>query len=266
MNYVFVPPSTDEYNGVSVKGKPTGIEFSDADIRRGYSLAKKQLGLAYLIESVIITACLFAGWQFAERYASGGEPVQFWLAGWTGLQHSQAWWSAILGSCTIAAAELARVPLAQVAGRHSSRFVRMVIALALVGMVLVTAKSLAQVAEQQFSPRLHEIRETHGALRKAQADAAVVKSSRVATEGASTQIDETVKRLDAEIAALTSRLEQFGTPPKAYRVPRGWSAPDKRGRRLPIYTWVTPAWRVPPSSSRSTRHDSVAIRCSPKPR
>ena len=107
MNYVFVPPSTDEYNGVSVKGKPSGIEFSDADIRRGYSLAKKQLGLAYLIESVIITACLFAGWQFAERYASGGEPVQFWLAGWTGLQHSQAWWSAILGSCTIAAAELA---------------------------------------------------------------------------------------------------------------------------------------------------------------
>ena len=70
----------------------------------------------------------------------------------------------------------------------------------------------------------------------------MVKSSRVATEGASTQIDETVKRLDAEIAALTSRLEQFGTPPKAYRVPRGWSAPDKRGRRLPIYTWVTPAW------------------------
>ena len=46
MNYVFVPPSTDAYNGASVKGKPAGIEFSDADIRRGYSLAKKQLGLA----------------------------------------------------------------------------------------------------------------------------------------------------------------------------------------------------------------------------
>ena len=157
---------------------------------------RKLLAVAIAIELIIVSAVLFAAYQFAQRY-SGGDNLQ--------------WWMAIICGIVYAAVELARVPLAIVAATHRRWFVRWLSIVVLMFAVIVTTKSLSQVGEQMFSQRLVEVHKAETALKIAEAN------NKGAIEDHASK-HERIEALDAEIESFVKQLKEFGKPPQPKQV------------------------------------------------
>ena len=149
-------------------------------IEKGYRIKWGYVAIAYLVEFMVIGASLWGAWLFASVYSDGDNHAFYFM---------------LLAPLVYAAVELCRVPLGILARTQRSYFIR---ALAIVGIIFaagVTTKSVSQLGEMMFHPRLMEASKTKTALKDAQADRST--------------IDNRIAAADARVAQYTTELDQI---------------------------------------------------------
>ncbi|WP_375461549.1 ATPase [uncultured Enterovirga sp.] len=112
-----------------------------ADMERGYTISVKRLVLAFVIEGIIVATSLAGAWLFASMYG-GADPTAFWMM--------------MLAPIAYAVIEFSRVPLAVSIRTQSSVALRIIAAIGVIGAAAVTIKSISQLGEIMFRPRLTE--------------------------------------------------------------------------------------------------------------
>ena len=138
----------------------------ERDIERGYRIKWGYVAIAYLVEFMVIGASLAGAWLFAGYYSDGD---------------NRAFYFMLLAPLVYAAVELCRVPLGILARTQRSWFVK--------GLAMgVTTKSVSQLGEMMFHPRLMDAAKAKTALKDAQADR---------------------DSIDTRIAAANARVEQY---------------------------------------------------------
>ncbi|MCJ2006977.1 ATPase [Methylobacterium sp. E-041] len=149
-------------------------------VEKGYRIKWGYVAIAYLVEFMVIGASLWGAWLFAAVYSDGDNHAFYFM---------------LLAPLVYAAVELCRVPLGILARTQRSYFIR---ALAVVGIIFaagVTTKSVSQLGEMMFHPRLMEASKTKTALKDAQADRST--------------IDNRIASADARVAQYTTELDQI---------------------------------------------------------
>ena len=131
----------------------------ERDEQRGYRVEKKRVVIAYAAEIVIIAASLSGAWLFATTYGHDDPRTMAMM---------------MLAPIGYAVIEFCRVPLALSVRTHRSRFVR---TLAVVGVLCaggVTVKSMSQLGEIMFRPRLFDVVHAAEALQRVKAAQATI--------------------------------------------------------------------------------------------
>ena len=149
-------------------------------IEKGYRIKWGYVGIAYLVEFMVIGASLWGAWLFAGYYSDGD---------------TRSFYFMLLAPLVYAAVELCRVPLGILARTQRSYFVR---CLAIVGIVFaagVTTKSVSQLGEMMFHPRLMDAAKAKTAMKDAQSDRA--------------SIDTRIAAADARVGQYTTELDQI---------------------------------------------------------
>jgi hypothetical protein len=188
------------------------------DLNRGYSVNYKMLAAAYGVEAAIISVSLYASWVFANKYAgeaSGGE-IQLASLNLLGVfnSHSLDWRMAMAGGVAIAVAEMLRLPLAQ-ASRIQRSFVMRALAIAAVLMMaFVTTKTMAQVMQQTYAPRLSQVQQAARALKKAEANLETADIQRAPADKDLQRLEEDVRDSQKRIADLSTLIVNQGHAPK----------------------------------------------------
>ena len=149
------------------------------DRERGYSISTKRLVLAFAIEAIIVATSLAGAWLFASMYG-GQDPIAFWMM--------------MLAPIAYGVIEFSRVPLAVSIRTHGSTTLRVIAALGVLGAAAVTIKSISQLGEIMFRPRLTE---------------AVRAQERVGDARAAKEtLDRRIADADAVVAQRTTQLSE----------------------------------------------------------
>jgi len=149
-------------------------------VEKGYRIKWGYVAIAYLVEFMVIGASLAGAWLFAGVYSDGDDRSFYFM---------------LLAPIVYAAVELCRVPLGILARTQRSWFVR---GLAIIGIIFaagVTTKSISQLGEMMFHPRLMDANRTKTALKDAQADR--------------DSLDGRIGAADARVAQYTTELDQI---------------------------------------------------------
>ncbi|KQT08629.1 ATPase [Methylobacterium sp. Leaf399] len=174
------PPSRDVQRERRAWIRETDQWRHERHVEKGYRIKWGYVGIAYLVEAMVIGASLWGAWLFAGYY-SDGDPRAFYFM--------------LLAPLVYAAVELCRVPLGILARTQRSFVVRV---LAIIGIVFaagVTTKSVSQLGEMMFHPRLMDAAKAKTALKDAQADRST--------------IDGRIGAADARVAQYTTELDQI---------------------------------------------------------
>lgn len=132
---------------------------TERDQRRGYAVDLKRVVMAYGVELVIVAASLYGAWLFALTYGHDANYMAMMM----------------LAPLAYAAFEICRVPLALTFRSHSSRMIRFLAMFGVLCAAGVTVKSMSQLGEIMFRPRLFDVVHAQEHLHDAEAaDAAVV--------------------------------------------------------------------------------------------
>ena len=193
-----------------------------ADLDRGYSISVKRLVLAFAAEGVIVATSLAGAWLFATMYG-GTDPVAFWMM--------------MLAPFAYAAIEFSRVPLAVSIRTQRSLALRIVAAVGVAGAAVVTVKSVSQLGEIMFRPRLQE----------------AVKAQQVLTDAtnARTSLDRKIRDADAVVTQRTAQMEEADRRLKAANTELGALPPQR-------------CWRTTSTTPDGRR--VTGTRCSTDPR
>ena len=171
-------------------------------VDKGYRIKWGYVGIAYLVEFMVIGASLWGAWLFAGVYSDGD---------W------HAFYFMLLAPLVYAAVELCRVPLGILARTQRSYFVRGLAILGIIFAAGVTTKSVSQLGEMMFHPRLMDAARTKTARRSTTA------SRRPTPASGSTRRNSTRSRSARATAGSSSRASR----PSAAS---GCSAPTARAR------------------------------------
>jgi hypothetical protein len=226
------------------------------DLGRGYTVDRFQFWVSYVVEAAIIGAGFYASWVFAQRYVSDNQLL---------------WRMAIIGGGAVAFSELLRLVLAKAACTQKGFWRRF---LAIAGMLLmcfVTTKSMAQVFDQVFSPRLNQVREATDVLKRAKGDVATLEAKKAAAEADVKPLSESVDGLDKQITSLNDSLQAMGEAPKPYVEKQAYKATcsDRKGRTWSCNktrdVWKTPDYAGKPviaqiDDAREKREEAAAKR------
>jgi hypothetical protein len=129
------------------------------DLRRGYRINYKQVVLAFGIETVVVATSLLAAIFFAQEYAK--TPNQYHMM--------------LLAPIAYAMVEFSRVPLAISVRTQTSHVMRALALLAVLCAAGVTVKSMSQLGELMFRPRLTAVLEAKRQLVGAEEDRATLE-------------------------------------------------------------------------------------------
>lgn len=174
------PPSRDVQRERRAWIRETDQWRHDRHVEKGYRIKWGYVGIAYLVEAMVIGASLWGAWLFAGYYSDGDERSFYFM---------------LLAPLVYAAVELCRVPLGILARTQRSYIVRI---LAIIGIIFaagVTTKSVSQLGEMMFHPRLMDAAKAKTALKDAQADRGT--------------IDSRIAAADARVAQYTTELDQI---------------------------------------------------------
>ena len=127
------------------------VSRRDAEAR-GYTIDYKCLILAYLIEACVVSTSLLGAWLLAQRYGHDDSATVLMM---------------MLAPVAFACVELARVPLAFSMRIQTSAVWRVFFALMVLAAAGVTVKSLSQLGEMMFRPRLYDVMTAQTALNDA---------------------------------------------------------------------------------------------------
>lgn len=185
----------------------------ERDEARGYSISKKMLGLAFFIEVLVIATSLYGAYLFATKYGSGDDTALHMM---------------MLAPLGYAAIELARVPLAVAARIQRSWVIKILAAIGVIAAAGVTVKSMSQLGEIMFRPRLEEVQRTSRFLADGQARQALMVKL---IEDADAVVAQRAEELKGAEEALTEATSQLGGLPKENCFNRTTSTPDGRVTR-----------------------------------
>lgn len=168
---------------------------------QGYRIDYKYLGLAYGIEIAVVLTSLLSAWFFAEIYG-----------------HHDATTMAMMMLAPIAYAgiEIARVPLALALRTQPNWFWKIIFAVMVLCAVAVSVKSLSQLGEVMFRPRLIDVTKATAALKDAQ--------------NAQASYGARIKAADAVVAQRTAELGDAEKRLKAVNTELGALPPDRCAR------------------------------------
>lgn len=218
-----------------VRRRGERIFLAIRDRKRGYSVNRKALAAAYFIEAAIIGAGFFAGLEFANRYASGETTTKVAALDWLTIlpadAHNQAWWMAIIATIAVSVAELARVPLVQAFCTNRSLGKKLVMLVGALMMCVVTTKTMSQVMEQMFHPRLRFVQEASLDLMKAESRLEMVRHEESSANSALGPLNDDVRRIDEQILSKEESLRAMGPQPKAVCTNAVYGKRMKSGRR-----------------------------------
>ena len=125
----------------------------ERDEARGYSISYKRIALAFLAEFVVIGTSLYGAWMFSQMYGSGDDTAKHMM---------------MLAPISYALIEFCRVPLALSTRTQRSLVIKALAAIGVAAAMGVTVKSMSQLGEIMFRPRLFEVVKKHELLIDAQ--------------------------------------------------------------------------------------------------
>ena len=187
---------------------------------QGYRIDYKYLGMAYGIEIAVVATSLLSAWFFAKIYGHNDSTMMAMM---------------MLAPIAYAGIEIARVPLALALRTQPSWFWKVVFAVMVLCAVAVSVKSLSQLGEVMFRPRLIDVTRATAELKDAQ-------SAEATYAGKVHDADAVVAQRTQELADAEGRL-------KAGNTELGALPPDKCSR-----VWHT-------NSLGKTRRGSDRARC-----
>ena len=207
---------------------------------QGYRIDYKYLGMAYGIEIAVVATSLLSAWFFAELYGHGDGTTMAMM---------------MLAPIAYAGIEIARVPLALATRTQPNWFWKFVFALMVLCAVAVSVKSLSQLGEVMFRPRLIDV--THATTELKDAQSARKTPTPGQDRGARmpwsrsepselTQAESRLKAVNSELGALP-----------ADKCARVWHTNRRRPALFHART-VTPM-------RRQKRHDHQSRRCARRP-
>lgn len=179
---------------------------------------KRRLALAYGIEGGVVATSLVAAGLYAVQYGRDGLTI-------TGM---------MVAPMIYALIELARVPMAGVVRTSQSFLVKLLASVAILAAAAITAKSVSQMGEMQFRPRLEEVSVKRGLRDEAKAnlDAVTNRIAQLTTLVESRQQDLT--RLNQQLVKITDERTATATKTKPYAVRLAdgrvvWRSPPDHG-------------------------------------
>ena len=143
------------------------------DQKRGWTINKYPLFAAYFVETLIIGSTFAAGLAFANKYEEHIDPIQVASVGgsWNYIPffsgHTEAWQMAMIATIAFCGAELVRMPLVHAFRTYPGIIWRCVFLIGIIAACGITVKSVSQVGEQMFKPRLRMVQEANLELTKA---------------------------------------------------------------------------------------------------
>ncbi len=178
---------------------------------QGYRIDYKYLGMAYGIEAAVVATSLLSAWFFAKIYGHNDFDTMAMM---------------MLAPIAYAGIEIARVPLALALRTQPNFFWKLVFAIMVLCAVAVSVKSLSQLGEVMFRPRLIDVTRATAALKDAQ-------SAQAAFAGKVHDADAVVSQRTAELSDAETRLKavnsELGALP-ADKCARVWHS-NSLGRR-----------------------------------
>ena len=178
---------------------------------QGYRIDYKYLGMAYGIEIAVVATSLLSAWFFAKLYGHGDGTTMAMM---------------MLAPIAYAGIEIARVPLALALRTQPNWFWKIVFALMVLCAVAVSVKSLSQLGEVMFRPRLIEVTHATTALRDAQSARGIYAAKVHDADAVVTQRLSELGDAEARLKAVNTEL---GALP-ADRCARVWHT-NREGRR-----------------------------------
>lgn len=160
-------------------------KLRELDGDRGYRIRWKYIGIAYLAEMMIIVTSLTGQWLLSRRYDHGD------LAALTLM---------MMAPITFAVIELCRVPLAIAARTQPSKTVKVLAAFGVLMAAGVTVKSLSQLGEQMFHPRLEDVV-------RARSDLKVAENERDTFASKVSQAESLVAQRTTDLAQVEDRAK-----------------------------------------------------------
>src|SRR5262245_35864544 len=189
MSVSFGAKAMDAFRTISVRRR----ERNDA---RGYSIDYKRIGLAFLIEFVVIGTSLYAAFLFAQMYGGGDDIAKHMM---------------MLAPVGYALIELCRVPLALSTRTQRSLVIRALAAIGVVAAMGVTVKSMSQLGEIMFRPRLFEVVRQHELLIEAQNEHASLMKRIEDADATVEQLTQELKDAEKHLTEATTAVA--GLPP-----------------------------------------------------
>jgi hypothetical protein len=183
-----------------------------ADQERGYTISTKRLVLAFLCEGVVVATSLGGAYLFASLYG-GSDPVAFWMM--------------MMAPIAYAVIEFSRVPLAVSIRTQTSITLRILAVIGVVGAAAVTVKSVSQLGEIMFRPRLQEAVRTQEHLSDARNAQTTIVRQIAAADAVVAQ--RAAQLVDVEQRTKSANTELGALPPqKCFRV----TSTTRDGRRV----------------------------------
>lgn len=213
------PPSRDAQREHRAWIRETDQWRHARHVEKGYRIKWGYVGIAYLVEAMVIGASLWGAWLFAGYYSDGDERAFYFM---------------LLAPLVYAAVELCRVPLAILARTQRSYIVRILAILGIVFAAGVTTKSVSQLGEMMFHPRLMDAAKAKTGLKDAQADRGSIDTRIAAADARVTQYTTELDQIEKRSADNASQLA--GLP--AQRCER-ISGTNSRGQRYSNLKCVT---------------------------
>ena len=158
---------------------------------QGYRIDYKYLGMAYGIELAVVATSLLSAWFFAKIYGHGDGDTMAMM---------------MLAPIAYAGVEIARVPLALALRTQPNWLWKAVFALMVLCAVAVSVKSLSQLGEVMFRPRLIDVTRATENLKEAQGAAAAFAARIAAADAVVTQRGRGMDEAEARLRSVNSEL------------------------------------------------------------
>jgi len=164
---------------------------------RDYEIDLKMLGLAVGLEVAVASVQWYGGLLMAESYGRG-RPIEQQMM--------------MLAPSLYFFAELTRVPLALAFRMHKSRILRATLLIFGLLSATITVKSVSQIGELMYRPRIYEVRSASIAVAKSEADMRALEEQTAASNGALVAARSQLAAAQASLDETGARLAQLPPP------------------------------------------------------
>lgn len=182
------------------------------DEARGYRINMKYLGIAFVSEGIVIVLGLIAAVLFAIEYGKGNQVSMTFM---------------ILAPIGYAVVEMARVPLALLMRTQPSFLIKIACLLGVLAAAVVTTKTLSQLGEIMFRPRMIEVTEARHNHHEAVARRDAFQGEYAARKAV---LDQAIASLTSANETSAKQVEALQTTAKPQMCP--YSYRDRKTRKM----------------------------------